>query len=390
MKIEQKKRASTDYVITVVLILSITAIIYMSLIITNTQNKVSYASAQSVDVNSAETIKANETKIENRNINLNEIIKENNKDIIKEEIIKEEKDLEYITKYTNNPDLPKGMIQVVQVGIDGKQEVYTKKIYMGEELVSEESFGSKIIQSSINKLVEIGTGLYASNYEAKVGDTLYVTSSLLAVRTEPDDQAYKIISLNKNTEVKLVEIYDEWYKIAYQSYIGWAKAESLTYLNPNANNIELGVSTGKSRSELLGKLSFNMDLTKPSGLSLEQFKKIFENETKDVNNIFYDNAEYFYYTEKQYGINGVFLAAVAIHESGWGASTIASNKNNLFGYGAYDSNPYGGAYEFTDYSEGIDLLGRVFVKYYLNPAGTKIYDGNIAAGTYYNGQLYLE
>ena len=58
---------------------------------------------------------------------------------------------------------------------------------------------------------------------------------------------------------------------------------------------------------------------------------------------------------------------------------------NLFGYGAYDSNPYGGAYSFSSYNEGIDLLARVFVKYYLNPAGTQIYDGNIANGKFYSG-----
>jgi len=60
-------------------------------------------------------------------------------------------------------------------------------------------------------------------------------------------------------------------------------------------------------------------------------------------------------------------------------------KNNLFGYGAYDRSPYESSYQFSDYSEGIDMLARVFVKYYLNPAGTKIYDGNKATGTYYNG-----
>ena len=141
-----------------------------------------------------------------------------------------------------------------------------------------------------------------------------------------------------------------------------------------------------TKQQLIRSLSFNMKLNKPSGLSLEQFKKIFANETKDKNNIFKDNAQYFYYAEKQYNINGVFLAAVAIHESGWGGSSIASNKNNLFGYGAYDRDPYNSAYEFSDYSEGIDLLARVFAKYYLNPKGTKIYDGNIADGCYYNGE----
>ena len=35
--------------------------------------------------------------------------------------------------------------------------------------------------------------------------------------------------------------------------------------------------------------------------------------------------------------------------------------------------------------ESIDLIARVFSKYYLNPAGTSIYDGQVASGAYYNG-----
>lgn len=131
-------------------------------------------------------------------------------------------------------------------------------------------------------------------------------------------------------------------------------------------------------------LSFNMPLNKPSGFSAEQFKKALT-DSKDKNKIFEDNSQYFYLIEQQYNINGMFVAAVGIHESGWGTSKIAQNKHNLFGYGAYDSNPYNGAYSFKDYAECIDLIARVFVKYYINPNGTKIYDGNQASGKYYSG-----
>ena len=133
-----------------------------------------------------------------------------------------------------------------------------------------------------------------------------------------------------------------------------------------------------------GSLNFNMALNKPSGFSLEQFTKALT-DSKDKNKIFEKNAKYFYYIEKQYNINGMFVAAVGIHESAWGTSKIALNKNNLFGYGAYDSNPYNGAYTFDDYAEAIDLVSRVFVKYYLNPKGVKIYDGQTANGRYYSG-----
>ena len=136
---------------------------------------------------------------------------------------------------------------------------------------------------------------------------------------------------------------------------------------------------------MLSKLNFNIKLNKPSGLSLSQFKKVLSNNENDINGVFEKNAEYFYYAEKQYGVNGIFLAAVAIHESGWAGSSISQDKNNLFGYGAYDSDPYDSAYSFSTYSEGIDLLARVFAKYYLNPEGTKIYEGTVADGCYYNG-----
>lgn len=380
---KEKIKTSTDYAITIIIILAITAIIYIIyMMITKNSEQVSYTSVDAYSESS--NCDVNNTTIEKLDFNINEIINNNTK-IKKEEIIVEEVDLEYTTKYINNSDLPKGMIQVLQDGIDGKQEVYSKKIYEGEKLVEEEKIGNKVIKSSVNKIVAIGTGNYTNNYQVKVGDTLYVTSSLLAVRTDSNDKANKIISLNKGTEVKLLQIKDKWYKIQYQSYNGWAKAECLTYLNPNSENKGTNSSNQYNKQQLSTKLNFNMNLNQPSGLSLEQFKKIFENEPKDTKNVFKNNSQYFYYAEKQYNINGVFLAAVAIHESGWGNSAIASNKNNLFGYGAYDRSPYDSAYEFSDYSEGIDLLARVFVKYYLNPAGTKIYDGNIAIGTYYNG-----
>jgi len=143
-------------------------------------------------------------------------------------------------------------------------------------------------------------------------------------------------------------------------------------------------TTNSNKQSTITGLNLNMALNKPSGFTLEQFKKILT-DSKDKNDIFKENAEYFYYIEEQYGINGVFVAAVGIHESGWGTSKIAKNKYNLFGYGAYDSNPYNGAYSFENYSESIDLIARVFVKYYLNPKGTKIYDNQKASGKYYSG-----
>lgn len=148
----------------------------------------------------------------------------------------------------------------------------------------------------------------------------------------------------------------------------------------NSKNVE-----EHSKKELLKTLSKNMALNKPSGLTLNQFKKIFENESKDKNRVFKENAEYFYYVEQTYGINGIFVAAIGIHESAWGTSKIATNKNNLFGYGAYDMNAYASAYKYNGYAAGIDMVARVLMKNYLNPKGTFLYNDEKATGKYYNG-----
>lgn len=334
------------------------------------------------------TAEIEKTKIsEAKEINLEEIIAQNAKEGQKEEYTVEEVTLEYITKYRNNTSLPKGRIQVVQEGREGKQEITTKRIYQKEELVSEEQVSCKVTKASVNKIVEIGTGRESSNYRVKIGDILYVTSDRLSVMVEPNEQAQKIATLAKENQLKLLAIEGDWYRISCGNTIGYVKAEGTTYIDntiqpeTQKNNT---VTTAKSKEQLISNLRFDMPLNKPSGLTLEQFKKILS-DSKDTNKIFQSNAEYFYYIEKQYNINGVFVAAVGIHESGWGTSKIARDKNNLFGYGAYDSNPYNGAYQFSTYSECIDLIARVFVKYYINPKGTSIYGGEKAAGTYYNG-----
>ena len=324
-------------------------------------------------------------------IDIDSYIQNNSKAGLKEEYTVEEVELEFLTKYKNNASLPKGTLQVTQEGRKGKQQITTKKTYENDQLISEEQVSAKITKAAVNKIVEVGTGSgRASNYEVKVGDTVYVTSDRLSVMVEPSEQSQKIATLSQNDELKVLELQGEWYRIRSGSTVGYVKKEATTYRNyaqeeaeNNSSNINTSTSQ-KSKSELLSTLSFGMALNKPSGLTLEQFKTILS-DSKDKNKIFEQNAEYFYYIEKEYNINGVFVAAVGIHESNWGTSKIAQEKYNLFGYGAYDSNPYNGAYTFSDYSECIDLLARVLVKYYLNPAGTSIYGGETASGKYYNG-----
>lgn len=319
-------------------------------------------------------------------LNIDEILKENSISNIREEMSCEEIDLEYTTQYINNDKLPSGTIHVTQIGIDGKQNVITIKRYNNDDLISEKIVSSNITKASINKVVEIGTGRGKNNYELKSGDIVYSTPESLPVRENVDINSEKLFTITKGTSVKVLDVYDNgWCNILYEFRSGYVLSEGLSNINPlQIENLELS-EVEHSKEELLSKLNKDMDVGIPSGLSLEQFRTILQYNTKDVNGIFMENCDYFYYAEQEYGINGVFLASIAIHESGWGTSSIALNKNNLFGYMAYDGSAYSSSASFSSYSEGIDLLARVLIKYYLNPSGTEIYGGNIAEGKYYNG-----
>lgn len=272
-------------------------------------------------------------------------------------------------------------------------------------------------------VIIVGSNVKKKTFVAKSQETLLASGELVKISNAPKVDLEKIIRENtkfqkSNEEIytyeeeleyltkyrKNDEIYEGTTQVAQEGRNGTQKITIKRIYDENNNlvkeeqisaivtraSLNKIIEIGTKKKEVIksysgsGKLDFNIELNKPSGLTLEQFKQVLT-DSKDKNNIFEENAQYFYYIENQYNINGIFVAAVGIHESNWGTSKIASQKYNLFGYGAYDSNPYNGAYKFESYSESIDLIARVFAKYYLNPKGTAIYDGQVANGKYYNG-----
>ena len=375
-------RKSKMWIYILVSIIAIALVIAIIFGIYITKN-ISYASESQNKTVAVEIPIAPQDK--SKKINIEEIVANNTK-VQKLEVLEEQEiDVEFTTQYIENSSLAKGKIQVLQEGVDGKQNAVLKNIYEGDTLISSTQVSSRITKASIDKIVQVGTAAFSNNYVPVVGDELKATSITLAIRLNPDENSEKVVTINKGDKVILKAKQGTWYYVSYDNYLGWAKSDSLEYVDPNGtgdgdeNNIQY------TKEQLTQDLGFSMLLNKPSGLTLDQFKQILENDSNDKNNVFKDNAQYFYYVEQQYNINGIFVAAVAIHESGWGTSAISKNKKNLFGYGAYDRDPSGSAYTFQSYAEGIDLVSRVFVKYYLNPPGTPIYGGETATGTYFEG-----
>ncbi len=73
--------------------------------------------------------------------------------------------------------------------------------------------------------------------------------------------------------------------------------------------------------------------------------------------------------EREYGVNARFLLAAAMHESARGTSYIARVKHNLFGYNAYDRDPFHYANAYATYAANIDATAKFIKGFYLTPGG---------------------
>lgn len=76
---------------------------------------------------------------------------------------------------------------------------------------------------------------------------------------------------------------------------------------------------------------------------------------------FKDTGQYFVSNQNDYTVNALLMYGVAANESNFGRSSIAKDKNNLFGHGAVDSNPYYGANGYNNVGDSIKYHARQFV-----------------------------
>ena len=307
------------------------------------------------------------------------IISENISVTTKKELVVGERDVDFEIIKEDNPNLPKGEEITIKEGIKGKEEVTYIRTFENDNLVSEIETGTEPLEPIVDQVVQVGTSEFLANHKVHLEDTMYVTENV-ELKEKPDQISKTLCTIEQSLDVKLIELTGEWCKVSFdETNEGYVKASLL------ASEYTIPDIAQKCRvKRILKTVDFDMELNKPSGLNLSDFKKILTN-TKDKNDIFIDNAETFFKLEEKYNINGVFVAAIAIHESNWGTSTIASDKKNLFGYGSYDRAPYENSLTFETYEEGIETVAKNLVKNYLNESGTEIYDKTKATGKFYNG-----
>lgn len=115
-----------------------------------------------------------------------------------------------------------------------------------------------------------------------------------------------------------------------------------------------------------------------TGYTAEDLDRIIANKGYNASTSkMYGTGKYFKEAEATYGQNALMMFSTAMNESANGTSKIAMDKNNLFGYGASDSNPYDGAYTYANPRESImDYAKRTGGSY------------SLVTGAYYYGGHY--
>lgn len=131
---------------------------------------------------------------------------------------------------------------------------------------------------------------------------------------------------------------------------------------------EKRIATIKQNKENFLLMVERKDITKinlktPSGLSSDDIEKILEG-TK-LSGL----GEAFAKAEEKYHVNAYYLMAHAAWESSWGTSKLAKNKNNLFGFGAYDSSAYSSAIKFETKADCIYTVAEFISEHYLDKEG---------------------
>lgn len=316
---------------------------------------------------------------ENKNeIDLMQTISGNISAFTKKEIISKEIDVEFETKYIESNLLPKDEQKVIQEGQLGKIEQTIIQTFENNLLSSEEIINEITKTEAVEQIIEVGTSEFLKKNKVHIGDVMYTTQELEIYSTEEANEILGYIYPFIN--VTIISEENGLAKVAVDGTEGFVKSEFIT-----SEAVTPGIAEKCRIQRIAVNVNPEMKLNVASGLTKEDFKKVLSGNPNDVNKIFESHAEVFYNVEQKYGVNGLFIAAIGIHESNWGTSNISGQKKNLFGYGSYDSSAYESSYTFESYEYGIDMVSKVMMKYYLNPEGVEIFDDEVATGIYYNG-----
>lgn len=110
--------------------------------------------------------------------------------------------------------------------------------------------------------------------------------------------------------------------------------------------------------------------------SADDINKYFEGKTAS-NSVLKGTGEYFIKAQNKYGVNASYMIGIAMNESARGTSTLAREKNNIFGINAKDASPED-AKKFASIEACIDEFAKEWMSNrYLNPKSPNYYGSNL-------------
>ena len=212
-----------------------------------------------------------------------------------------------------------------------------------------------LVDASLVEIVPQGT-YYASNYEVNSNGQLwhYISTN---VKAKGNTGTKNYIGIGPSYLTKNAEYYSydghyfyENYNVMINDYRNETRSNSVNPNNPYYSYYQylpFRSKTNYTATEL------NTIINKKANSSSSKMNNIGESLIK------YQNT---------YGVNALMVAAFAAQESGWGKSSIALQKNNLFGIGAFDSDPFNRAHSFNSVDECLkEFTSGLMSRGYLRP-----------------------
>lgn len=288
-------------------------------------------------------------------------------------LVNEERDIEFITEKINDNQIPKGEEKIEQKGVLGKKQVKALQQFENDKFISEDIIESVTVKEPVKEIIHVGTSEFLAKLKVHIGEEMFLMEKT-DLKKEANDSSESITTINRYLNFEVLEVSENWTKVKYKENEGYLPNEKLT-----SETITPKIKEKNRIARIKDSLKKDMDLTEPTGLTLSDYKTMLGYNKSDKNSIFADNMEYFYNAEQKYGVNGIFIAAIGIHESGWGTSYLAKEKKNLFGYKAYDRDPINSAQDFESYEDAINTVAQALSKNYLTPSGSFYYGKTMEA-----------
>ncbi|MBK3493510.1 SH3 domain-containing protein [Viridibacillus sp. YIM B01967] len=170
-----------------------------------------------------------------------------------------------------------------------------------------------------------------------------------------------------NTKLKTTyKAKNGWYQVSHEGITGFVSG---SYLIDETTKSRIA-SLGSNQNSYLF-----MDLRTNSSVTADQIDKYVASKTVGKTNVLVGQGQTIIKAANKYGVNALYLAAHAIHESGFGTSDISVARNNVFGFGAYDITPFIGAVKFDSIGNNLEFIAQSIKATYLNPLNWKYNDG---------------